>query len=121
MAEIEAKKTLNLLGRQSMPFDPGKDLIFEKRYSLPGYSNGLRFHATDGDGNALHEGVYYSVGGGFVVAENDTDEPVIAESRVELPHAFESGEELLELCRNSGTGLALGVRRFRRWLVRRNA
>lgn len=106
MAEIKAKKTLNLLGRQSMPFDPGKDLIFEKRKSLPGHPNGLRFHATDGDGNALREGVYYSVGGGFVVAENETDEPVIAESRVELPHAFESGEELLELCRNSGQSIS---------------
>ncbi|MDP6993522.1 MAG: serine dehydratase beta chain, partial [Woeseiaceae bacterium] len=33
MAEIEATNMLSLLGRQSTPFDPGKDLIFEKRES----------------------------------------------------------------------------------------
>jgi len=106
MAEIEATNMLSLLGRQSTPFDPGKDLIFEKRESLPGHPNGLRFHANDGDGNVLCEGVYYSVGGGFVVAENETDEPVITESPVELPHTFESGEELLELCRNRGQSIS---------------
>jgi L-serine dehydratase len=91
-------RSLKLLGRHLIAFDPGKDLRFEKRDSLPGHPNGLRFVASDSDGKRLLEGIYYSVGGGFVVSEGHTDDPVITESPVELPYPFESGAELLALC-----------------------
>jgi len=99
---IEAECKLNLLSKHSAPFVPQDDLVFEKRESLPGHPNGLRFSATDTDGNVIREGVYYSVGGGFVVSENQTDEPVITESPVDLPFPFESGAELLALCKATG-------------------
>jgi len=99
---IESSSTLDVLGRKTLTFDPKSDLVFEKRESLPGHPNGLRFVATDADGEIIRQGIYYSVGGGFVVAENETDEPVITESPVELPFPFESGEQLLGLCRDTG-------------------
>jgi L-serine dehydratase len=99
---IESGATLNVLGRRTIKFDPKTDLVFEKRESLPGHPNGLRFVATDPGESVIRQGIYYSVGGGFVVAEHETDEPVITESPVELPFPFDSGEQLLGLCRETG-------------------
>jgi len=95
---ISERRQIELLGQHTLGFDPKENLVFEKRESLPGHPNGLRFVALDGTGETLLERVYYSVGGGFVVAEGHTEDPVIVESPVELRYPFESGEELLALC-----------------------
>ena len=102
MSAIESENSLKLLGKRQISFDPKTDLVFEKREALPGHPNGMRFKALGKDGELVREGVYYSVGGGFVVTEDETNEPVITESPVELPHPFESGEQLLQLCSESG-------------------
>jgi len=101
MADLEGGNTLRLLGTTQMAFSPRDDLIFVKRESLPGHPNGMRFTALDSDNNKILSRVYYSVGGGFVVGENHTDDPIIAESKVDLPYPFESGEGLLDLCREN--------------------
>jgi L-serine dehydratase len=61
----------------------------------------MRFCALDSDGNELMARIYYSVGGGFVVNEDKTDDPVIVESAIQQPYPFESGEELLRLCNDN--------------------
>ncbi len=106
MSAIESNRSLTLLGKKPIAFDPKADLVFEKRESLPGHPNGMRFSALDGGGKVLRQGVYYSVGGGFVVSESETDEPVITESPVELPFPFDSGEQLLELCKETGRSIS---------------
>jgi L-serine dehydratase len=106
MVEIADTKTLNLLGSQSILFDLRDDLIFEKRESLPGHPNGMRFTALDTDGNEMMSRVYYSVGGGFVVNENKTDDPVIVESDVQLPYPFDSGEMLLDICKEHSLSIS---------------
>ena len=103
---LAASQALRLLGRIEIGFRPAEDLVFEKREALPGHPNGLRFAAFDADGKTLLERVYYSVGGGFVVAEGHTDDPVIVESETELPYPFESGAELLALCRQHGLSIS---------------
>ncbi|MGI9204418.1 MAG: L-serine ammonia-lyase [Woeseiaceae bacterium] len=106
MAHIAQHQKINLLNSQEIPFKPREALIFEKRESLPGHPNGMRFSAMDESGNELLSRVYYSVGGGFVVNENKTDDPVITESRVDLPYPFESGEELLGLCSENSLSIS---------------
>jgi L-serine dehydratase len=98
MQAIEDDKVLALYGAATIPFSLREDLVFENRKSLPMHPNGLRFLAFDAEGKELLARIYYSVGGGFVVNESKTDEPVIAESADKLPYPFESGEELLALC-----------------------
>lgn len=99
LQDIETRAVLGLLGEHDIPFVPKTDLVFEKRESLPGHPNGLRFEVFDADGAVLLARVYYSVGGGFVVAEKDAEEPVITESQVEVAFPFTNGVELLALCR----------------------
>ncbi|MGI9263176.1 MAG: L-serine ammonia-lyase [Woeseiaceae bacterium] len=106
MAQIEEHKQVNILGTHKLAFNPREDLIFEKRESLPGHPNGMRFSALDDNNNELLSRIYYSVGGGFVVNENKTDDPVITESEVDLPYPFESGEELLGLCSDNSLSIS---------------
>ncbi|MDH4109229.1 MAG: L-serine ammonia-lyase [Gammaproteobacteria bacterium] len=116
IAAIEAERCLRLNGSRRIDFEPARDLVFEKRESLPGHPNGMRFKALADDGSEILERVYYSVGGGFVVNEKRTDEPVIAESKVDLPYSFESGEELLALCERHGLSIsALMLANERAW------
>jgi L-serine dehydratase len=103
---LESSNTLNLLGKLKIRFESKNDLIFEKRESLPGHPNGMRFTAYDADANIIMERIYYSVGGGFVVSESRTDDPVITESSVTLPHPFGSGAELLALCNAHGLSIS---------------
>ncbi len=106
MHAIESNRSLTLLGKKPIVFEPKADLVFEKRQSLPGHPNGMRFSALDAAGEILRESVFYSVGGGFVVSEDETDEPVITESPVELPFPFDSGEQLLKLCAETGRSIS---------------
>ena len=106
IADLEDDGKLQLLGSHEIDFNAREDLQFEKRESLPGHPNGMRFSALDADGNELMSRVYYSVGGGFVVNENKTDDPVITESKRELPYPFDSGEELLKLCHENDLSIS---------------
>jgi L-serine dehydratase len=101
MLDLAENNSLCLPGAGTIKFSLRDHLIFEKRESLPGHPNGMRFAATDAGGHELMSRVYYSVGGGFVVNENRTDDPVITESEIDLAYPFESGEELLKLCREN--------------------
>lgn len=106
MQAIEDSESLSLPGGTIIPFSIRDDLIFENRISLPSHPNGLKFIALDNGSTVLLTRVYYSVGGGFVVGESKTDEPVIAESSMALPYPFESGAELLELCERHGMSIS---------------
>jgi L-serine dehydratase len=101
MTAIRADCSLALSGSHRIDFDPKSALEFVKRESLPGHPNGLRISAFDNDGGTVTSRVYYSVGGGFVVDEDHTGQPVLTESAVVIPYPFESGNELLGLCRDN--------------------
>jgi L-serine dehydratase len=68
----------------------------------PRHTNALRFTATDADAAVLAEKTYYSIGGGFVLAE---DEPE-TQAAAPVPHPFETAEDLLERCATTGAGIA---------------
>jgi len=106
MQALEEGKVLTLHGDRKINFSIRDDLVFENRKSLPSHPNGMKFLALDADGNELLARVYYSVGGGFVVNESKIDEPVIAESAVILPYPFDSGAELLALCKENNISIS---------------
>ncbi len=89
---------LDLAGMYRTSWQDTRDLIFHRRETLPYHSNGMRFTAFDDAGNAVCERVFYSVGGGFVVNEEDAGADVIVEDSPALPCRFRSAAELLERC-----------------------
>ena len=103
LATIRRNSQLLLNGTHSIVFHETGDLLFlrDQMYPPPGlptHPNGLRLAAFDDQSNALHEGVFYSVGGGFIVSSEEfrPDTPVAASSR-SVPYPFASGDELLSL------------------------
>jgi L-serine dehydratase len=59
----------------------------------------MRFEALDRQGEALERREYYSVGGGFVINQDKASEDRIVADTTPLPYPFDSGDELLALCR----------------------
>ncbi len=98
LANIGDTGELVLLNRHKIHFDVANDLVFHRRQSLPDHPNGMRFFAFDNQGKELRCGGYYSVGGGFVVDENEAGQAQIRQDETELPNAFNSAAELLSMC-----------------------
>ncbi len=97
---------IHLFGRRDLVFDPGTDLIFCMLETLPQHPNGMRFSAFDADGETIDSHVYFSVGGGFIVDEQEIEETgKVHAGGPELPMDFNSGQELLELCEQHGLAI----------------
>jgi L-serine dehydratase len=95
---------LNVLGEHDTAFDEPMQLLFMRAERLPGHSNGMRFSALGPDRKILREESYYSIGGGFITREGET-EAREASSHATPPYPFESGAELLAKCRENGLEL----------------
>jgi L-serine dehydratase len=106
LARIRGEKRINLHGTHAIAFDEKRDLVFNKRQKLPYHSNGMRFAAFDATGNQLATRDYYSVGGGFVVNQDEAAEDRIVADTTPLPHPFSSGDELLAEAMRSGLTIA---------------
>ena len=108
IARVAQEKTLTLWRGRSIAFDPREHLVFHRRERLPLHSNGMRFRAMDARGEVIHERIYYSVGGGFVVNADANEHAAavgdVPEARV--PHPFDTAEELLVRSRESGLSIS---------------
>ena len=71
MARIKADHEVTPEGLGALRFDPEKDLIFDYDRTLPGHANGMILMATDAQGEVILQEVYYSIGGGFVLTEDE--------------------------------------------------
>ncbi|MDN6529072.1 MAG: hypothetical protein L0K67_08365 [Brevibacterium sp.] len=69
VTEVRAQSSLNLGGRRPIAFDPETDMALHLRESLPGHPNGMRLSAEVA--GSVIERDYYSIGGGFVVTEDE--------------------------------------------------
>ena len=92
--EVAAAKSLNLSGKQIVQFDPKTDLLFNRKKSLPCHPNGMAFSALSANGETLLESIFYSVGGGFVVSEEESQRP--PPEAPATPFPFSTGEELIK-------------------------
>ena len=66
-------------------FNPETDLPFNFGESLPKHPNGMHFKAYDAAGIMLHDNIFYSVGGGFVLSDAEAGKEKGAEPEFKLP------------------------------------
>ncbi len=100
LSAIRSNQQLSLLGEQVVAFKQDRDLLFNKGASLPQHPNGMTCRAFDAAGTALFSKSYFSIGGGFVLAE---DEFANAEnSGFDAPYDFQSAKELLAMGKRDG-------------------
>ena len=102
VATTQKTKRIALLGQHEVAFDPAVDMRFHQRQRQPFHSNAMAFEARDGDGEILQRRFYYSVGGGFVVDEDEALRNAIATDDAAVPYDYISGDALLALGESSG-------------------
>ena len=91
---IKDSKTLILNHQKSIHFNPINDIVFLMDASLPFHPNALTFVAETTDKQTFAK-TYYSIGGGFVVAEDDAEKNV---AQVKLPFPIDKAEDLTDHC-----------------------
>ena len=106
LERIRGSKKLRLHGRREIAFDEKSDLAMNKRQKLPYHTNGMRFIAYDANGGEIATRDYYSVGGGFVVNQDEAAEDRIVADTTALAFPFHNGVELLEQCERNGLSIA---------------
>jgi len=107
LARVAETRTVILAGTHPVVFDPATDLVFRQRERQPFHSNAMAITALDAAGEILVRRMYYSIGGGFVVDEDEAGSNSGAASHdLALPFDFGSGEELLRLGESSGKSFA---------------
>jgi L-serine dehydratase len=106
LSAIRAAKKLELPGRHLIAFDEAKHLIFHRDQMYPvanvvSHPNGVRFSAFDKDGHLLFERIFFSIGGGFILSEEERAAAEAMQSPAnnhagDVPYSFHSAHELLE-------------------------
>lgn len=101
--QIKTTQKILLNGCHEINFSYERDLILHKRKSLPYHPNAMTIKAYNND-DLLCEGVYYSVGGGFVLNDDEArkDEDIIVEQTIAVPYPFDTADELLAQCKTHG-------------------
>lgn len=100
--EIRENSILILAGIHPVIFNPGQDIVFLSRESLPFHPNALTFSAVFNTGDHLSS-TFYSVGGGFVVREGDHGS---SKHLVHLQFPVDTATDLLHWCIKTGLSIS---------------
>jgi L-serine dehydratase len=104
--QVRETGLLRLAGGRQIAFDVDEDIILHRRKRLPFHSNGMRFAAEDEQGGQISERYYYSVGGGFVLGEDEAGTLAIVPDPTPVPFDFRTGAELLDHTRAFGLSIS---------------
>jgi len=91
---IKNTNTLDFNGERALIFETNQ-IIFNKEF-LPFHSNGLIFTGTTLGGKEI-KSTFYSIGGGFVIKEDDSKTSYTKE-QLDFPYPIQRATELLAYC-----------------------
>ena len=95
VAGIRESGRLRLLGTREIAFDPDEDVVLHRRKRLPFHPNAMHFAALGPAGGEISVRTYYSVGGGFVLGEDEAGQPQVLADATPVPHPFTTGAGML--------------------------
>lgn len=109
--EVEEQGQVHPYGHPAYDFNPERDLVLDKKTPLSGHANGMAFYAYDANGRMLLRRVYYSIGGGFIVSEEElqllkAEGPVRGSGAKGVPYPFRNAKEMLAMAAASGLSIA---------------
>jgi L-serine dehydratase len=96
-------------GLGDLVFDPDRDLRFDFDHALPGHANGMTLSATDAQGDVIFHRIYYSIGGGFVLTDEELagkGNEKCSDDAPAVPFPFASAAEMLAMAKASGKSIA---------------
>ncbi|WP_105189945.1 L-serine ammonia-lyase [Pseudoalteromonas sp. T1lg48] len=107
--KIEQEQIIHLDKKHQVKFPKQGAIVFHRRKTLPKHSNAMELIAFK-DKEVIASQVYYSIGGGFIVSDEDFDKEKQAALDIReqnpAPYPFDSAQELLELCKESGLSVS---------------
>lgn len=95
---ITESQQIRLDGTHEIAFHYLNDMIFNFKDLLPAHTNGMRFTAYDQAQQCLISKIYYSIGGGFILDEDEISLPSSHIYTPDCPYPFTNAKTLLELC-----------------------
>ncbi|MEL7091517.1 MAG: L-serine ammonia-lyase [Pseudomonadota bacterium] len=106
LTRLEEAHVIHVDGLPALAFNPKTDLVFDYDTPLPGHANGMTLMATDSQGDVILRQVFYSIGGGFVVTEEELAAGVTTDEGAPVPYPFKSAAEMLQMAEASGKTIA---------------
>ncbi len=109
LATNRQTRILSPEGLGDLVFDPDRDLRFDFDHALPGHANGMTLSATDAQGDVIFHRVYYSIGGGFVLTDEELarkGDEKRSDDAPAVPYPFSSAAEMLAMAKASGKSIA---------------
>ena len=106
LSEITSTGSVTPEGLGTLKFNPTRDLTFDYDTILPGHTNGMILMATDAQGDVTLQQTYYSIGGGFVMSEQELAAGKDTDQGAPIPFPFHSAAEMLDMAAQSGKSIA---------------
>lgn len=106
---VKGEKRVAPPGHPSYRFDPAADLVLDRKTPLSGHANGMTFYAYDAADRLLLKRIYYSIGGGFVVSDEELQRMKSRSApaaTVNVPYPFASAAQMLDMAASSGLSIA---------------
>ncbi|MCA1195486.1 MULTISPECIES: L-serine ammonia-lyase [unclassified Saccharopolyspora] len=103
---VREEGRISLGGERKIAFSVERDVVLHRRKRLEFHTNGMRFDAFDAHGEPLLRREFFSVGGGFVLDEDEAGRPVLVAGGPEVRFPFRTGAELLARARESGSRIS---------------
>ena len=102
-AELRASSLIRVPDLGELIFEPDRDLVFDYGPPLPGHANGLILRAFRRDGSSCLSRTYYSIGGGFVLTEEElaADRGSGQAQPTGIPYPFATAAQMLDMARAS--------------------
>jgi L-serine dehydratase len=106
LADIRDTQTVTPPDLPTLKFHPKDDLVFDFGPNLPGHANGMVLMATDAQGDVILRETYYSIGGGFVMTEDELAAGRNTQEGDPVPYPFKSAAQMLDMAERSGKTIA---------------
>jgi L-serine dehydratase len=110
LARIASEGTVSPEGLPTLEFRPKEHLVFDYGPNLPGHANGMVVKGVDAQGDVITQVTYYSIGGGFVLTEEELAAGKDHDDGPAVPFPFKSAKEMLDMAAESGLTIA-GMKR----------
>ena len=108
LKHVAKSESLRILDQHSIAFPASGAIVFHRRKTLPKHSNALTLRARSGE-TVLLEETYYSIGGGFIINDNEYKDASTTShdvTTVTPRYPFSSCAALLAHCANEGLSIS---------------
>lgn len=107
LEQVSKNETLTLSCGKVVKFTREDGITYHRRKTLPAHANAMTLYAYS-KGECIFERTYYSVGGGFILDEDEINQRNASPaSQIEsAPYDFNSSAQLLELCTEHGLSIS---------------